>query len=95
MTLILTLVAIISHRNTETDTTKSDREDIIIGSSQGIQNVIQCVMAKQKDYTLRAKKNYRERHADKLKEYARKYYLEVTLAKRRAKSALKESHQDA
>ena len=52
-------------------------------------------MAKQKDYTLRAKKNYRERHADKLKEYARKYYLEVTLAKRRAKSALKESRQDA
>lgn len=53
-------------------------------------------MAKQKDYVLRAKKNYRERHPEQIKAYAKWYYENFTKAKRIAKrtSAL-ESRQSA
>jgi hypothetical protein len=41
----------------------------------------------------RAKKNYRLSHPDKIEKYAKWYYLNVTKAKRAAKSASLQNHQ--
>jgi hypothetical protein len=53
-------------------------------------------MAKQPESELRAKRNYRLRHPEKTREYAKWYYFNFTKAKRAAKraSAL-ESRQSA